>query len=614
MLRRDGVWSPCSWGDAIAVVAERLEGIIQRHGPDALGVLGSARATNEDNYAAQKFARVVLGTNNVDCCARVCHAPSAAALIEMFGTGAATNSFEDIEAARTILVWGANATANHPVVGARIRQAARRGTHLIVVDARRIELAEEADLYLQPRPGTNLLLLHAMAHTILDEELADEGFLAERVGGLDAFRPFVARYRPESVADAVGVDAASIRAAARLYATDVPALSVHGLGLTEHHQGTEGVLALANLALLTGNVGRPGTGVNPLRGQNNVQGAAHMGCEPAHLPGYAPLDQARDRVRRVWEAPIPASPGLDAMEMLDAAARGALRGLWVIGWDLLLTQPQTDEARRALASLDELIVQDLFLNETARELGTVFLPAACSFEKDGTFMNAERRIQRVRRAVAPPTGVRTDWEIIRDVARAMGHGARFPYEHPAQIWEEIRRVWEPGAGITYARLEAPGGVQWPCPDEAHPGTPVLHEHAFPSGRATLACVEYRAGEEQPTADFPFVLVTGRDLYAFNAGTMTGRSDTATLRPTDRLELSGADAANLGVEDGTRVRLESRYGQVELGAEITTRVPAGVVFATFNDPAVALNRVTGPHRDARTRTPEYKVTAVRVTLV
>jgi formate dehydrogenase major subunit len=565
MRRRDGAWSDCSWDEAVAAVAASFGRIVDERGPGVVGVLGSARATNEDNYVAQKFARVVLGTNNVDCCARVCHAPSAAALLEMFGTGAATNSFDDVEAANTLLVWGANATENHPVIGARIKQAARRGAQLIVVDPRRVELADEADLHLQARPGTNLLLLHAMACAILEEGLADEAFLAERVDGLDEFQAFVTRYPPERVAADVGVDAATIRAAARLYATAPAAMSVHGLGLTEHHQGTKGVRALANLALLTGNVGRPGTGVNPLRGQNNVQGAAHMGCEPAHLPGYASLELAAERVSRVWDAPVPPAPGLDAMQMLDAAARGDVRGLWVIGWDLLLTQPQADATLQALASLDELVVQDLFLNETARELATVFLPTACSFEKDGTFMNAERRVQRVRRAVAPPAGARADWETIADVAAAMGHRERFAFAGPEEIWEEIRRVWSPGGGITYERLETPGGLQWPCPDEAHPGTRLLYQDGFPAGRARLACVEHRPGTEGQTPDFPLVLVTGRDLYAFNAGTMTRRSDASELRATYWLEVSRPDADRLGLGNGARVRVQSRYGDAELGA-------------------------------------------------
>jgi formate dehydrogenase major subunit len=613
MLRRGGDWVTASWDEAIDAVAATLHRILGEHGPQAVGVLGSARATNEDNYLVQRFARTVIGTNNVDCCARVCHAPSAAALKQIFGTGAATSSFDDIEQARTILVWGSNTTENHPVVGARIKQAARRGARLIVVDPRRIELCDQATLHLQPRPGTNLLLLHAMAYAVLDEGLADDAFLAARAEGLTTYRAFLEPYAPERVAEAAGVEAGAIRAAARLFATARPAISFHGLGLTEHQQGTDGVLALANLALLTGNLGRRGAGVNPLRGQNNVQGAAHMGCEPAHLPGYAPLAEARDRVAAVWRTEIPAAPGLDAMEMLDAAAAGRLKALWVVGWDLLLTQPNAQATRAALANLELLVVQDLFLNETARELGSVFLPVACSFEKDGTFMNSERRVQRVRKALDPPGDAKPDWEVTTLAARAMGDPSRWAFQSPEEVWEEIRQVWAPGAGISYSRLAAAGGLQWPCPDEQHPGTQILHERSFPGlgPRARLAQVDHRPGAERSSAELPLVLVTGRGLYQFNAGTMTRRAATNDLCATDYLELSAADADRRGVRTGTRVRVRSRYGETQLPAQVTARVPPGVVFATFSDPAVSINLVTGPHRDDVTNTPEYKVTAVEV---
>ncbi len=391
-------------------------------------------------------------------------------------------------------------------------------------------------------------------------------------------------------------------------------MSFHGLGLTEHHQGTEGVMALANLALLTGNVGRAGAGVNPLRGQNNVQGAAHMGCEPAHLPGYVPLADGRARVSEAWGSAIPETVGLDAMEMLDAATAGELKALWVVGWDLLLTQPDAHATRAGLANLEFLVIQDLFLNETARAFGSVFLPAASAFEKDGTFMNSERRIQRVRKALDPPGTARPDWEIVAAVATAMGRGERFDYRGADTIWEEIRTVWTPGAGITYERLEAPGGLQWPCPDTDHPGTTLLHEHSFPGvgPAATLECLDPRPAVEAPSAEFPFVLVTGRGLYQFNAGTMTRRAATRDLHPDDRLEISEHDAARLQVADGQAVQVRSRYGETELAVQITERVPAGIVFATFSDPAVAINQVTGPHRDPYTHTPEYKVTAVDLT--
>jgi formate dehydrogenase major subunit len=614
MIRDGGVWRPVSWSDAADHVAAGFRRIIDRHGPGAIGALGSARATNEDNYLVQRLARAVLGTNNVDCCARVCHAPSAVALHQMFGTGAATSSFDDIERAASILVYGTNTTENHPIVGARIKQAVVHGARLVVIDARRVELAEYADVFLQPRPGTNVLVLNALAAVVIEERLADETFIGERVDGFDDVRSFVRAFLPERIAPECGLQPENLREAARTYATSKPAISFHGLGLTEHQQGTEAVMCLANLALLTGNLGRPGAGVNPLRGQNNVQGAAHMGCEPAHLPGYAPLDDARKRVGATWGATIPDAPGLDVMEMLDAAAAGHLKGLWVVGWDLALTQPNADVTGEALANLDLLVVQDLFLNETARRYGTVFLPAASAFEKDGTFMNSERRIQRVRAAVAPPGDAKPDWEIVVLLAAALGRADLFDYRSPVDIWEEIRQVWTPGAGMTYPRLDAPGGLQWPCPNENHPGTTILHAEHFGGSlgvRASLRAIEYRPAPEQPTDELPLVLVTGRSLYQFNAATMTGRSAIQTLRPTDTLEVNVVDASTFGLTDGALVRVSSRYGEAVLPAEVSGRVPQGTVFATFNDPQVCVNRLTGPHRDLDTNTPDYKVTAVRV---
>ena len=608
-----GAWREVSWDEAIGAAAGQLRDTIERYGPDAVGVLGSARATNEENYLIQKLARAVLGTNNVDSCARVCHAPSAVGLRMMLGTGAATSSYADIEVARSILVCGSNATENHPVVGARIKQAVLHGARLIVIDPRRIELADYAEVHLRPRPGTGVALLNAMAAAVIEEGLVDEAFVANRVDGFDELERFLGAYRPETVAPLCGVDPGDIRAAACLYATATPAISFHGLGVTEHHQGTDGVMALVNLALLTGNLGRPGTGVNPLRGQNNVQGAAHMGCEPAHLPGYVPLDQGRDRVASVWGTDIPETTGLDAMDMLAAAEEGRLKALYVVGWDILLTHPNTSVTGRSLGALDSVIVQDLFLNETARELGTVFLPAASSFEKDGTFMSSERRVQRVRASVPAPGDARPDWQIACALATALGGGQHFGYRDPEEVWEEIRRVWAPGAGMSYHLLDDPGGRQWPCPAEDHPGTTLLHTETFgtSSGRAGLRPLTYEPPPDELTRDLPFVLVTGRTLYAFNAGTMTSRSATHRLRPTDLVELNPDDATAVGVVDGDSVRIVSRYGSAELAADVTDRVPTGVVFATFHDPATATNRVTGPYRDPYTNTPAYKQTAVRL---
>lgn len=612
MIRDNVGWRETGWDEALAFAAAGLRRAIERDGPDAVGVLASARQTNEENYLTQKFARLVLGTNNVDCCARVCHAPSSTALKQMLGSGLSTNSFDDIEHAAAIFVFGANATENHPVIGARIKQAARRsGTTLIVADPRRIELAQHADCYLPVRPGANIPLLNAMAHVIVVEHLVDRAFVEARVDGYDAFAQFVKDWPPERVADICGIDPGTIRTAARLYATRKPAMMVNGLGATEHVQGTGTVSALVNLALITGNIGKPGAGVNPLRGQNNVQGAAHMGCEPATLPGGAPLEAARKTFEHLWGAPIPGAQGLNEIEMLASAHAGRLKALWVIGYDVLLTNSNAHDTARAFAAMNFVVVQDLFMTETARRFGSVFLPACSSFEKDGTFMNAERRIQRVRRALEPAGSSRADWRIICDLARAMGHPHGFEFAETADIWDEVRAGCEGARGMTYERLDR-AGLQWPCPSETHSGTPILHVQNFASGaRATLRMVEYLPTFEQTTPRYPFVLTTGRSLYAFNAGTMTGRGRTVELRPTDLLEISPADADASGIVDGDVVEIASRYGKAMLSAHVNMTIRAGELFATFQNPGTLLNAVTGPYVDRTTGTPEYKVTAVRI---
>ena len=609
MIRRGESWEPVPWQEAIEFVAGKLAEIVARHGPQAVGILGSSRGTNEENYVTQKFARVVLESNNVDCCARVCHAPTAAGMKIMLGTGAATNSFDDIEQARTILLCGVNPTENHPIVGDRIRQAALRGTQLIVIDPRRIELAEHAAFHLQLRPGTNIPLLNALAHVIVAEGLCDPAAIAH-VAAWEKFRQFLDDFAPEAVAPLCGVEADAIRQAARLYATHKPSMAFHGLGVTEHVQGTEGVMCLVNLAVITGNMGLPGTGINPLRGQNNVQGAAHMGCDPGILTGSVPVAQ-RHIFETVWNSPVPTRPGLNLMQMMDAAGRGELKALWSIGYDVALTNPNAETTVRNLKSLELLVVQDLFMNETARVAGTVFFPACSSFEKDGTFMNSERRIQRVRQAVEPLGQSRTDWEILCDVARAMGKGDKFAYRSAEEIWEEIRRVWPAGAGISYRRLEGEG-LQWPCPSEDHPGTTILHREIFSGdNRVRLRSIDYRPSPEQTSDEFPLLLITGRALYQFNAATMSGRSKAGLFQPNDRLQISAEDAARLNVADGQQVRIASRYGRVELSAEICDRVLPGQLFATFQSTAGWINFVTGPHRDRFVQTPEYKVCAVRV---
>lgn len=611
MIRRNGEWKQVTWDEVIQFIADALQKTMAQHGPDSIGVLSSSRGTNEENFVAQKFARVVLGTNNIDCCARVCHSPTAAAMKMTLGTGAATNALDDLEKARTIIVCGANPTEGHPVTGARIKEATLRGANLIIVDPREIELSKFATHHLQLRPGTNVVVFNAMAATIMEEGLVDAAFIRERLTEYDQFGEFIKQFLPEKVEDLCGVPAQTIREAARVYATQKPSLSCHGLGMTEHVQGTEGIMAMINLALITGNIGQPGCGVNPLRGQNNVQGAPHMGSEPKLLTGYVPLDQAREQFESAWQVPLPTTKGLNMMEMLDAAAAGKFKVLWAIGYDIVLTNPNAHQTRRAMQNLDLVIVQDIFLNQTAEEFGDVFLPAASSFEKDGTFMNGERRIQRVHKAVEPQGEARSDWEIVCDVARAMGQGQHFAYHTAEDIWNEIRSLWDQARGMTYVRLDQ-RGLQWPCYTEDDPGTEIMHAQEFSHGKTTpLRRIEYTPAPELTDADFPFVLTSGRNLYHYNAATQTFRTANAGLHRTDFLDVSPADAKRLKLRPGETVRIRSRHGEATIPIHIRDSVKPGELYATFHTARVFLNQITSPHRDRYTQTPEYKVTAVRV---
>ena len=611
MIKENGFWREVTWDEAFKFTADKLSSIIATNGSDSVAVLGSARATNEENYLAQKFARVVAGTNNVDCCARVCHTPTAAAMKMMIGTGAATNSFVDIEMARTIMLCGTNTTENHPIPGARIKQAVLKGANLIVIDPRKTELTKYADVHLQLRPGTNIAVFNSIAHAIIDEGLVDEDFLRDRVTEFEDFCAFVDDYPPEKVGPGCGVPAELIRKAARLYATGKPSMAFHGLGMTEHTQGTEGVMTIVNLALLTGNLGRRGAGVNPLRGQNNVQGSAHMGCDPGILTGSAAIESVRTLFENVWNTKIPTTDGLNQLKMMDAAKDGKLKALWAIGYDVFFSNANAHETEASLENLELCIVQDLFFNETAREFANVFLPAVSSFEKDGTFMNSERRVQRVRKSIEPRGEAKSDWEIICGLARAMGKGEHFQFETPEEIWNEVREVWPAGAGISYERIEK-AGIQWPCPDESHPGTEVLHENEFSGSKtAALRRIKYRPTKETVSQEFPFLLTTGRTLCQFNAGTMTMRTPNVELYRTDFLMLSPDDANALDVRDGETVELSSAYGSAKLPVHVTRQVKRGELFTTFHDPSVFLNYATSKHRDRFTQAPEFKVTAVRI---
>jgi len=611
MIRKNGEWKNVSWEEVFDFCAKKLKAISVQYGPDSIGIIGSARATNEENYLIQKFARAVIGTNNIENCARVCHQPTAKAMSMMLGTGAATNSFDDIEKAKTILLSGTNTTEGHPIVGARIKQAVLKGANLIVIDPRKIEIAKYAKYHLQLKLGTNIPLYNAMANVIIEENLIDSEFIKNRVEGFEAFKKHVLEWTPERAAKICQIDPQLIREAARLYATASPAMSFHGLGLTEHIQGTESVMALVSLALITGNIGKPGSGINPLRGQNNVQGAAVMGCEPGSYTGLASVVKERTRFETLWNTNLPESKGLTLPEMIDAAAIGKLKSMWIVGFDVYLTLPEANYSDKAFNNLDLLIVQDMFLTETAKKHANVFLPVASSFEKEGTFMNSERRIQKIRKSVSPPDGVKNDWEIICAMAEKMDKKELFNYTSPEEIWNEIRLAWKAVFGITYQRIEKKG-IQWPCPDLNHPGTEILHQKNFPIGdKAKLFQIEYNPTPEQTSESFPFILTTGRELYHFNSGTMTYRTDNKKITPSDFLHIHPDDASEIQLKEGEQVTIHSKYGNAVLQVKIDDTIRKGECFSTFNNNEVFVNKITGPFRDKYVQTPEYKITAVRI---
>jgi formate dehydrogenase major subunit len=613
MRAHGGEWRRASWGEALTHIANIIRSTVENRGPDKIMVLSSARGTNEENYVAQKFVRKGLGTHNIDCCARVCHAPTAAAMRMSFGTGAATGAFEDIDVTKTILISGSNALEAHPVVGVRLRRAVRNGAKLIVIDPRKVGLAQLAHHYLPIRPGANVAMFHSMAAVIVEEGLQDRAFIDNRTEGFAEYAEFLKGYTPEIAEKMTGVPAAIVRAAARTYATGSPSISFHGLGLTENTQGTEGIVALGNLALLTGNVGKPGTGINPLRGQNNVQGSAHMGCDPNYFTGYTPIgnEQARVKFEAFYGVTLPRERGLDAVQLVEAAEAGNLDVLWAIGYDIMMSHADIVRTQKVLEKVPLVVVQDLFMNETARSIGTVFLPAAASFEKDGTFMNSERRVQRIRKAVEPQGEALADWVPVCEVAKQLGFEG-FEFKDAEEIWNEVRAVWPQGAGISYAKMEREGGIQWPCLDESHPGTVRLHSDTFTLGdRAPFLRPEQNELQEQPTDEFPLLLVTGRTLYAYNAGTMTDQTKNLELRPIDTLDLHPDDADRLGIQDGDVLRIVSAWGEASLPARRDTRVQKGQLFCTFHTPKAHVNRLLGPHRDNKVNTPAYKRTAVRL---
>lgn len=610
LLRMDGVLQPVSWNEAFDYIAERLNAIKAEHGPDAIAGISSARCTNEENYLMQKFLRAVIGTNNVDGCARVCHAPTAFGMQRTFGTGAATNSIDEMGLADCLLVVGANPTEAHPVTGAKLKQRAMQGVPFIVIDPRKTELACYATVHLQPRPGTNVPLLNLLLREVLDAGLIDAAFIEARTEGWAAFRAHLESLDPIEQARLCGVPRDLVKQAAQLYGNAERAMEFHGLGVTEHYQGSRTVMLLAALALMTGNVGRPGVGINPLRGQNNVQGAADMGAQPNLGAGYLDFSDAgvREHYRAVYGRDVPEKVGYKIPEMFGAAREGKLKALWVVGEDMLQTDPNSCEVRYSLSRLDFLVVQELFMSETAA-LAHVVLPASSHFEKNGTFTNGERRIQRVNPVVEPLPGTLPDGQIIARIMQRMGYPQ--PDYDAAQLLEEIARVVPFFAGVRWDEL-GENGKQWPVkPDGSD--TQILHVEGFPIGRARFIPVDYIETPELAGghADYPYILTTGRLLEHYNCGTMTRRTPNAELVSRDVLLIHPQDAARHGISDGERVTVRSKRGETHLAAALSEQVQPGVLFTTFHFPEAAINHITSGIFDLDAMTPEYKVVAVAV---
>ncbi|CAF0699911.1 formate dehydrogenase subunit alpha [Candidatus Methylacidithermus pantelleriae] len=613
-------WTEVSWEEAIEYAASELRRIQATYGRGSIGAISSSRCTNEETYLMQKLVRAVFGNNNIDTCARVCHSPTGYGLKLTLGESAGTQAFDSVQKADVIMVIGANPTDGHPVFASWMKRRLRQGARLIVIDPRRIDLVRsphiEATYHLKLKPGTNVALLNALAHVIVTEGLTNEAFVMERCEREEyaKWKAFVsqAKYSPEAVEAITGVPAEDIRGAARLYATGGNAAIYYGLGVTEHSQGSTAVIALANLAMATGNIGREGVGVNPLRGQNNVQGSCDMGSFPHELPGYRHIsdDATRALFEAAWGVELDPEPGLRIPNMFDAALSGTFKGLYVQGEDIAQSDPNVQHVHAALRAMECVIVQDLFLNETAK-FAHVFLPGSSFLEKDGTFTNAERRIQRVRK-VMPPLAGKEDWQVTVMLAEALGYP--MPYSHPSEIMDEIARLTPTFRGVSYEKLDRLGSIQWPCNEEAPEGTPTMHVGTFVRGKGKFALTEYVPTDEKPNRRFPLILTTGRILSQYNVGAQTRRTFNEMWHKEDWLEIHPHDAEDRGIKDGDWVEVRSRVGSTVLPAKVTDRVQPGVVYTTFHHPECGANVVTTDNSDWATNCPEYKVTAVQVTPV
>jgi formate dehydrogenase major subunit len=610
-------WKEVSWDEAIAHAASELRRIQQRYGRNSIGGITSSRCTNEETYLVQKLVRAAFGNNNVDTCARVCHSPTGYGLKTTLGESAGTQTFDSVLEAAVIMIIGANPTDGHPVFASQMKRRLREGARLIIVDPRTIDMVDgphiKADYHLKLKPGTNVAVINAIAHVVFTEGLADETYIAERCDPAEyaKWKTFIAgdQNSPEALESVTGVPAEDLRAAARLYATGGNGAIYYGLGVTEHSQGSTMVMGIANLAMVTGNVGRVGVGVNPLRGQNNVQGACDMGSFPHELPGYRHVSDpiARSMVEAVWNVTIDPEPGLRIPNMFEAALDGSFKALYCEGEDIGQSDPNTQHVTSALEKLECVIVQDLFLNETAK-FAHIFLPGSSFLEKNGTFTNAERRISRVRK-VMPALGGLEDWQVTAALSNALGYPMN--YSHPSEIMDEIASITPTFTGVSYEKLDELGSIQWPCNALAPQGTPIMHVNQFVRGKGKFAVTEYVPTDERTSNKYPLILTTGRILSQYNVGAQTRRTANVAWHAEDRLEIHPHDAENRGIREEDWVGIQSRAGSTVLRARITERMQPGVVYTTFHFPESGANVITTDNSDWATNCPEYKVTAVQV---
>lgn len=610
LIKEGRKFREASWNEAYQLITNKFNQIRTRYGNDSIAVLSSAKCTNEENYLMQKFARACLGTNNVDHCARLCHASTVIGLNTTFGSGAMTNSIDEIEGADVIFIIGSNTTEQHPLIGDRVLRAIKNGAKVIVADPRESQLAKLCSLYMMLEPGSDVALLNGIMNLIISERLEDKEFIAERTEGFELLKRTVADYTPDKSSGLTGIPEEKIIKAARIYAQSKKSVIIYAMGITQHTTGVDNVMSCANLAMLTGNVGKKFTGVNPLRGQNNVQGACDMGAVPNIFPGYQAVtdEKIRAKFEKAWGVNLPTQPGLTIIEMLNSALEGNVKTIYIMGENPMLSDPDINHVEEALKALDFLVVQDIFLTETA-SLADVVLPGVSFAEKDGTFTSTERRIQRVRKAIEPLGASKPDWQVIDELSSLLGYP--MSYDTPAEIMDEIARLTPIYGGVNYRRL-VEEGLQWPCPTLDHPGTPYLHKGSFSRGLGKFCPANYRLPAELPDDAYPFVLTTGRVGFHYHTGTMT-RKDWALDReyPSSYVEINSQDAKELGIRNRQVAKVISRRGEISLSAKLVDTIKKGVVFIPFHFAEAAANKLTAANLDPVAKIPEYKVCAVRL---